>query len=188
MNENIVLTEVYNTYKINIINDVNPQNPRTEWDNFGTMVCFHKRYNLGDKHDLDIDIFPEFLKDKIYLPLYLYDHSGITISTGPFNCPWDSGQVGYIYVTKEAIRKEYSCKRITKDILNKVYALLESEVKTYDKYLKCEVYGYEVFDSSGDFKDSCYGYYDLPEEILKMVKEDIINHYDYQLSLELQEA
>ena len=24
-------------------------NPRKDWDNFGTIVCFHKRYDLGDE-------------------------------------------------------------------------------------------------------------------------------------------
>ena len=164
MNKNIILTEVYNTYKINIIQDIDPESPR-EWDNLGNMVCFHKRYTLGDKHNLDIDSLPEFLKNKIYLPIYMYDHSGITIKTSPYNCQWDSGQVGYIYATKEAIKKEFNCKNLTKNILDKVYKMLESEVDIYDKYLTCEVYGYEIFDNVEDFKDSCYGYYDTPEEL-----------------------
>ena len=36
------------------------------------------------------------------LPLYLYDHGGITMSTNPFSCPWDDGgQVGWIYASKQ---------------------------------------------------------------------------------------
>lgn len=40
------------------------------------------------------------------LPLYLYDHSGISMSTGSFvgraqHAEWDSGQVGYIYMDKK---------------------------------------------------------------------------------------
>ncbi len=27
--------------------------------------------------------------------LYLYDHSGITVSTWPVSCQWDSGQAGF---------------------------------------------------------------------------------------------
>ena len=26
-------------------------NPRREDENFGTMICFHRRYQLGDEHD-----------------------------------------------------------------------------------------------------------------------------------------
>lgn len=35
----------------------------------------------------------------VMLPLYLYDHGGITINTTGFHCPWDSGQVGWIHTT-----------------------------------------------------------------------------------------
>src|SRR6187402_3409459 len=37
-------------FTLEIISDDDPMSPR-EWDNIGTMVCFHKRYTLGDKHD-----------------------------------------------------------------------------------------------------------------------------------------
>ena len=42
----------------------------------------------------------------VALPLYLYDHSGITMNTSGFSCPWDSGQVGWIYCTKKRFREE----------------------------------------------------------------------------------
>ena len=78
-------------------------NPR-DWDNLGIMAFFHRRYNLGDNHGFagTSDLL-EFLEeeDPIYLSVYMYDHSGIALSTGrnyPFNCPWDSSQLGYIYV------------------------------------------------------------------------------------------
>ena len=32
------------------------------------------------------------------LPLYLYDHSGLTMSTNDFGDRWDSGCVGFIYM------------------------------------------------------------------------------------------
>jgi hypothetical protein len=44
-----------------------------------------------------------------WLPLWLYDHSGITMSCGaanPFYCPWDSGQVGWIIAEKKKIMAE----------------------------------------------------------------------------------
>ena len=38
-------------YTLFLMPDSDPVNPRVEWDNFGTMVCFHSRYALGDKHN-----------------------------------------------------------------------------------------------------------------------------------------
>ena len=47
--------EKYKDYDINIDYDqCNLDNPR-DWDNLGTMVCFHKRCCLGDKHDYNSD-------------------------------------------------------------------------------------------------------------------------------------
>lgn len=161
-----------------ILQDTDPQNPRDPgWqENLGSMVCWHKRYNLGDKHNwedpndfsqdlalkntnwsellqyikdghtkdlrlvpegegyqlqyrsafdnnkwADMDGFqitdvlkemytPELIdlcKDKVaILPLYLYDHSGLTMSTNDFGDRWDSGCVGFIYMDKDTAIKE----------------------------------------------------------------------------------
>lgn len=162
-------TITYKNYSIKIEADGSPENPRTSWDNLGTMVCFHGRYNLGDKHDFsEPEDFQEFLKKEenniVALPLYLYDHSGITMKTSPFSCPWDSGKVGYIYVTKERIRKELNCKKVSKAIREKVIKILESEVKIYDQYLTGEVYSYSIEDREENLIDSCSGFYGYKHE------------------------
>ena len=174
--------------KLTIGYDEYPSNPR-ENDNLGKMVCFHSKYSLGDKHYFDEpDRFIEDISgieeetysdeeyknwhnkvmskiDKEYfiLPLYLYDHSGITMNTGGFNCPWDSGQVGYIYVSKAQIREEWKVKRISPKLSKTIYAVLEDEVKIYDHYLTGEVFYYNVeplFPFSFDEdEDSCHGFY-----------------------------
>lgn len=36
--------------KIEIIQDEDLFDPREEWEHIGTMVCFHRRYKLGDKN------------------------------------------------------------------------------------------------------------------------------------------
>jgi hypothetical protein len=111
---------------VRIKRDDYPQSSR-EWDNLGTMVCGHKRYSLGDEQAQNTELYTswdEWLYHEVAkpnggwdnivaLPLYLYDHSGLSISTAPFACPWDSGQVGWIYVTKSRIREEYGVKRVS---------------------------------------------------------------------------
>ena len=148
------------------------------------MVCFHKRYILGHKHDFhDVEEFKEFIgsADIVALPLFLYDHSGITMKTTPFSCGWDSGQVGFIYATREQILKEYGVKKVTSKIREKVEKLLIAEVDTYDKYLTGEVFGF-IIEKNGDIEDICYGFYDTPENIIKECKS-IIDTYDEQLTL-----
>jgi len=95
----------------------------------------------------------------VVLPLYLYDHSGITMNTGGLTCSWDSGQVGFIYATKEQIRKEFNVRHVTKKVREKAIKLLNGEVKTYDQYLTGDVLGYVVKDPEGYGEDSCWGFY-----------------------------
>ena len=153
-------TEKYKGFTIEIHNDEDMESPR-EWDNLGTMVCFHRRYNLGDKTMMNVEEAKAFVerKDVISLPLYLYDHSGITMNTTGFSCPWDSGQVGYIYVTKDKIRKEFSVKNVTKKLIEKVLKSLRAEVAVYDQYLVGDVYGYSILGEDDEVLDACCGFY-----------------------------
>ena len=97
-----------NEYILTVEQDDAAEDPR-DWDNVCTMVCFHRRYSLGDTHNYDDadEFFDDILynvcgmeyedleelstrekyklaceSDKIYIKeLNLYDHSGLTIST-----------------------------------------------------------------------------------------------------------
>jgi hypothetical protein len=136
---------------IEVYQEEDPINPREYNENMGTMYCFHRRYNLGDKHKLSIEAVKEIENCPSYitLPLYLYDHSGITISTIPFSCPWDSGKVGIITVHR----------RDTEGLTDEqVINTLKLEVKYYDDYLTGNMYGYTVTDKDGEELDSCTGF------------------------------
>lgn len=144
--------------------DQDASSPR-EFDNIGIMVCWHRSYELGDKHSFDTP--QDFLESDEYknaalvLPLGLYDHSGITMYIGarsPFDSAgWDSGQVGFVYVTKEKARAEYG-KRLTKARLAQVEKCVRGEVSTYDDYLTGNVWGFVVEDEDGECVDSCWGF------------------------------
>ncbi len=109
------------------------------------------------------------------VPLWLYDHSGITMKASagcpgyPFTCRWDAGVVGWGYVTRKGA-EAMGCKPgekfthpRTKEI--KAYdreffeAAIVGEVQTYDDYLTGSCYGYQVLDEDGDHVDSCWGFY-----------------------------
>lgn len=108
-------------------------------------------------------LLPLIRKHFFILPLFLYDHSGLWMSTSnrswPFNCPWDSGQVGWIYVSRKRVREQYGIKRISKKLQDKVLDRLVGEVRTYSQYLSGDIYGYIVWDDDGEEVDSCWGYY-----------------------------
>jgi hypothetical protein len=165
-------------YILEIFQDDSYDSPRT-WDPLGTMVCFHRRYNLGDKHDYNKDDYSTWSEMKeaiiecenarVILPLYLYDHSGITMNTTGFSCGWDSGQVGWIFASENTLKKEYSVDVITDDVLEKATKVLEGEVETYDQYLTGDIYGFRIskIDKCNhghehkDEIDSCWGFYGM---------------------------
>lgn len=199
-----IMTEKYRGQEIEIYQDEIVDNSPRDWDNLGTMVCFHSRYQLGDKHDyspeglkieLAIEACPgiedllhywndgsgwekfqseaksdamiekavDAVLEKYYvaLPLYLYDHSGITMSTTPFSCPWDSGMVGIIFVSIKKLEEEYPSQDASERIESAKKRLI-SEVKVYDQYIRGEVYGYRI--ESDLLEESCWGYFGDPEE------------------------
>lgn len=155
----------YKYHTISIFYDDLSESPR-EWDNICEFHCCHRRYSLGDKNfnystSQDcIEAAQEAEKQgDVVLPLYLYDHSGITISLSPFSCPWDSGQVGFVIVRREKMLKEFSAKKFTQSLQAKALKIAQGEVQTYDQFLRGEVYGYQI-DEDGD---SCWGFYSKEE-------------------------
>lgn len=160
MSNTIAESKQVEEYRIDIVYDTCPDNPRIHCDHLGTMVCFHRRYTLGDDHNFTVEEFKEFVSGKniISLPLYLYDHSGITMNTTGFSCQWDSGQVGMIYVDKDKIRSEFGWTRLTKLKIDKVLKILKNEVIEYDSYLRGDVYGYRIYDSNNNEVDACWGF------------------------------
>ena len=159
----IIETVEYKGHDIQIVPDYDPQNPRTEWDNFGTIVAWHSRYDLSDKDPScrDNEEFQEYLRSEpcVVLPIYMYDHSGISLNTSGYHCPWDSDQVGWIYVTHYKIREEWSkWKVLSRKRVEQIEALLSQEVETFSEYLSGNVCGYVI---EGELcEDSCSGYYE----------------------------
>jgi hypothetical protein len=167
----------YKGFEIKIENDEYPSNPRTDWDNGSIMVCQHNRYSLGDeKHGVDLsdcnswaDVKQAIIDQKnpiVILPLYLYDHSGITMNTTGFSCNWDSGQVGFIFVdeakaTEIGWTKEYAetlakgddekYKGKTREEILTNFMI--SDVEIYDNYLTGNVYRFEVYGCGGFYGD-----------------------------------
>lgn len=90
----------------------------------------------------------------VSLPLWLYDHGGITIGCGdlvyPYDDRWDSGLVGWIVYARQAEDGENWCEN--------AYARMLAEVEEYDQYLQGEIYGFTLYKNREEI-DSCWGYY-----------------------------
>lgn len=221
--KDVLETEEYKGVKINIYSHDDPDSPR-EWDNIGTMVCWHRSYNLGDVQgkkeygdpedflaklagvdyedeeselsklggkELIDALLKEVEKTHLIMPLFLYDHSGISMSTSnagyPFTCEWDSGQVGWIYVTHEKLIKEYG-----EDLEHALKAgadYLEGEVETYTTYLEGEVYGYMIEDDGDEF-GGCWGFYGYDNEksgLMEHARDEVDCYLKEKADKEMQE-
>lgn len=151
------------------------QDPRTEYDQQTTFAFFHKRYTLGDKdHGLRSEDFrnwgtmEEHIRKEIkpvYLTaVYMYDHSGITIKSIPFLCLWDSGQIGFAWITRKQLAEcAGNFKRLTKALKARAEEIVESDIKVYDQYLTGDVWEFlvEKQENKGgewELEDSCSGF------------------------------
>jgi hypothetical protein len=172
--------------------DTHAESTRDWMESLGTMVCWHKRYGLGDKHTFDEPSdFAEVVKsnENLILPLYLYDHSGITMNTNGFYCEWDSGQVGWYYVSHKDIEKEYGA--VNEETIEKARQVLIAEVKLYDEYLQGNVFGFtierkvynaETNEVELEHEESCWGFYgDIKDNGIL----DAISEFDEALGKEV---
>ena len=194
------MKEDYKGYTVEVYVDEDPMNPR-DYDNLSTIGTWHTRYNIGDfkigKPAKAID-FPGYTGKKEYLmdsleviegfmesqgwsfkPLYLYDHSGITVSLTPFGCKWDSGQVGYVYLRNEELRRQMGWNRVTEKRLEHAWKNVELEIEELDRYLRGDLYCFFIEDAPEGLVDYCSGYLS-EEEALEEVKACVDSYLHYK--------
>lgn len=160
-------------FQLVIEQDQFSQDPRTDFDNLGTMLCCNRNYQLGDcnsnreteeqlaelcrkygKTDEEIDEmdFREEIRflleqdDICGLPLYITDHSGISMQTYRVDA-WDSSFVGLIFVDKQTFFAE-TCRKDNCDWKAEAKKILEAEIKTYSQFLEGDVQQYTLYEET----------------------------------------
>lgn len=130
-----VHTEELHGLTINVWADHEEHNDPRDWDNVGRMLCWHPHYRLGDEQfhsPEDVggarsmqEVGEYLVRERgafVMLPLFLLDHSGISMSYGsPIRTEgptaedvraagrfvgdgagWDTSAVGFIYATRDS--------------------------------------------------------------------------------------
>lgn len=202
----------YRGHKIEIKQDSDPTNPIQDWDMVTTFVSWHSRYDLSCKEahkwgypKMSVETFlasianVDFDEDderytrenlmklasekNVIKPYRLYDHSGLTVSTGssyPFNCRWDSMGIGFVFIPHTYLEEHLG--GVNEESIKTAEGYIEGDVKTFDEYLTGEVYGYNVDDYSGD---SCWGYYG--RDGIKQAIEEAKSSIDHQIDKEIKD-
>lgn len=113
------------------------------------------------------------LESKAILPVYVYEHSGSAISTSPFSCRWDSGQIGFIYVANKAkFKRAYNIKKMdNKEALR----VMDSFIREIDEIWKGNVYMFDITNTDTDESIcSCGGFIgDDNEIVIKDMLENV---------------
>lgn len=106
-----------------------------------------------------------------WLPMFLYDHSGLTISCGarlyPYSDRWDSSAVGWVVALKKTLMDNQIGTEST--WRERAAEIMKADVEVYDQYLTGEVYGYTLYEAdmpenadepiAWEEIHSCWGFY-----------------------------
>ena len=173
-----------NKVQAELLYDQHATNPR-EGDNLGTILIAPSKAHWIANRDSTVDtsipfgnstyehwdnIRREQLKlkksDVIGYPITKYEHGEISLQLG-YKQGWDYTVSGFVYVTKETIRKCYGVDRITKSIIERTKTCIQSELDMLAAWLNGECYGWQIkeyaLDDGLDWEevdtlDSCWGY------------------------------
>ena len=164
--------------KLEIIIDDSCESPR-EWDNLTVIVTIENNRNaIGDFQVNSSEELRQMLEDKkakYAIPLYMYEHSGISLKCFeekveyPYNDQWDAGCIGMVFTTEELL-KDTGLTHMTK---NEVIDQMKAEIDTYSHWCSGECYGFRLSKVSDCDKcnqtveqeiDSCYGFYGYDHE------------------------
>ena len=174
-----------------------PSNPISkEFDEgiLGTLAYKHSRYDftgadviadpidwLADKLGLpEVDDYSNDVLQKIEasffdtangfvaIPVFMYEHSGVTISSGSFNCRFDSGKLGYFYTSFDRIKELFVIDVVDDEAIERARKNLEVELKVFASYVEGKVFRFEVVKINKckccdaiteEQEDSCGGFY-----------------------------
>ncbi len=176
-----VHTEIHKGHVIRVYSDDSPPNPR-EGDDMATFVMFHKNHDLGDSkdHTWKVEDYSGWAEMQVALeknyrlvvPVYMYDHGGVSLARSPFSCPWDSGQVGFVGASADAIRGVYGVKRLTRNVMEKARRYIEGAVESYSKYVNGEYVCVSIQDPGGEEGELLGGFEDC-ELAVQSAKDEI---------------
>jgi hypothetical protein len=157
-----------------------PFHPRTDSDNLGVLSMTHKRYKFPNEARIDFNQFMSWDEvrkelDQTYgliFPVYIHEHGEVAFSIEPFNCSWDSGQVGYICFDSEDLSRTLSSPE----------KIAKQELQEYEYFVNGECYRAVIYEGAYMDKeeiDSFDNYFGSPSEsgILFDIRSALIRVY-----------
>lgn len=150
-----------------ILNQPNiPKNFRNFLDNFQVSDSLHA---------FDSQISNFISKNVIYQVISMYDHSGQTLIQGNHS-GWDSGIIGYFYVTKQKLFEELQIKRLSAARRQKILdSYFKSEFELLNAYVEGSLFEITITETHPDSLLTHtwveYDYLTSEEECVKIINE-----------------
>lgn len=155
-------------YTWEVVSDAYAEHPYRGWDMLSRMVFSrtfsHLAYcpevsKMAQQDWRNFSQEPPWDKLIYITPIYAYSHGDTTFSLRPFSDLWDSGQVGWLFVTQEAAKKNWP--KYGGWVLAKcAERLAKQEFKEFKNWVDDGAYGWQVRDKDGEVVDSCWEYYE----------------------------
>ena len=151
-----------------------------------TLAGYSRNYNLNEtgisKPD-SLNELKEIIEEKYnvlaILPLYMYEHTGVALSTSDFGDRWDSGCIGFVFMTTEQANEiEIPTKEKAED-------WIKNGIKHWNKLNNESMYSVEFFtvdkcdccnhstENSVDWTNGLFSE-DLEQEIVSYIGKDNI--------------
>lgn len=103
-------------------------------------------------------------KGILAFPILSYDHGDIQYYLGNNIDRWDGSVSGFAWVEKDKVYQEFGVSKISSKLVEHLKSHISSDLGLYNKYVRGDSYGFELYDSNGKFMDSLYGLYDRDDE------------------------
>lgn len=129
-----------------------PIYPRNN-SNLGYMLCWHKKYNLGDTYESNLidrtsihswagverairDVYPDIIYIEV---LSLYDHTAQTMTLG-YHSGYDCGQIGFYIVTRKQACEWFNIPEYDSKYNTQLELRIKGEIQEYNKWLHGTIY------------------------------------------------
>ena len=115
----------------------------------------------------------------VWLPISIYDHSGISIwlggTAGHVDARWDCSTIGFAYVEECTAEENRIPDDKYKTWQDWAYHIMQVEMKVYNHYVSGECYGWTAYDEDENAIESRSGYLgrDNIEDIFKDAQVEI---------------
>lgn len=99
-------------------------------------------------------------KGILAFPILSYNNGDIQYYLGDNIDRWDGAVSGFAWVGKFKLYQEFKVSKISSKLVEHLKSHITSDLEFYNKYVRGDSYGFELYGSDGKFLDSGYGIYE----------------------------